>query len=51
MNLAIWLARVAQVSPHTPALFHGTEQVADYASRKGITPLEAENLLRPNLDR
>lgn len=32
MNLAIWLARVAQVSPHTPALFHGTEQVADYAA-------------------
>jgi 5-methyltetrahydrofolate--homocysteine methyltransferase len=27
------------------------EQVADYASRKGITALEAEKLLRPNLDR
>ncbi len=27
------------------------EQVADYARRKGISPLEAENLLRPNLDR
>ena len=27
------------------------EQVADYARRKGITTLEAEDLLRPNLDR
>ena len=32
MNLALWLARVAQVSPENPALFLGDRQVADYAA-------------------
>ncbi|MBD3662890.1 AMP-binding protein [Sulfitobacter sp. TSTF-M16] len=32
MNLATWLARRAALSPEAPALFEGTEQVADYAA-------------------
>ncbi|MEM6304584.1 MAG: AMP-binding protein [Pseudomonadota bacterium] len=32
MNLALWLARRARLSPTRPALFKGTDEVADYAS-------------------
>lgn len=31
MNLASWLMRTAQVSGDQPALFHGTDQIANYA--------------------
>ena len=31
MNLANWLMRTAQVSGDQPALFHGTDQIANYA--------------------
>lgn len=31
MNLALWLARAAQATPHAPALFAGETCVADYA--------------------
>lgn len=30
MNISTWLARAAAVSPESPALYHGTEQIADY---------------------
>jgi len=30
MNLASWLLRTAQVSGDQPALFHGTDQIANY---------------------
>ena len=31
MNLASWFMRTAQVSGDQPALFHGTDQIANYA--------------------
>lgn len=31
MNLAIWLQRSAQAAPHSPAMYHGVDLVADYA--------------------
>ncbi len=35
MNLALWLERVAQLAPQSPALYHGEELVADYAAFDG----------------
>ena len=32
MNIALWLRRMAQVRGASPALFHGVEQIADYAA-------------------
>ncbi len=32
MNLGVWLARVAQISPERPALFQGADPVADYGA-------------------